>query len=62
MFPRSTRIKIENSPKLMVFKNIRLCFSGSDDFEKDEKIAAAKDLKVELEAGRWGSRPRNSAG
>jgi NADPH2:quinone reductase len=36
---------------LMVFKNIRLFFLGSDDFPKDAKIAAARDLNAALEAG-----------
>jgi NADPH:quinone reductase len=36
---------------LMVFKNIRLFFLGSDDFPKDAKIAAARDLSAALEAG-----------
>ncbi len=35
----------------MVFKNIRLCFLGSDDFPKDAKRLAAKDLNSALEAG-----------
>jgi NADPH2:quinone reductase len=36
---------------LMVFKNIRLFFLGSDDFPKDAKVAAARDLSAALEAG-----------
>jgi NADPH:quinone reductase len=36
---------------LMVFKNIRLLFLGSDDFPKEGKIAAARDLNAALEAG-----------
>jgi NADPH2:quinone reductase len=36
---------------LMVFKNIRLFFLGSDDFPKEAKIAAARDLNAALEAG-----------
>jgi len=35
----------------MVFKNIRLFFLGSDDFPKDAKVAAARDLNGALEAG-----------
>jgi NADPH:quinone reductase len=35
----------------MVFKNIRLFFLGSDDFPRDEKIRAARDLNFALEAG-----------
>ena len=35
----------------MVFKNIRLLFLGSDDFPKDAKMLAAKDLNSALEAG-----------
>jgi NADPH:quinone reductase len=35
----------------MVFNNIRLFFLGSDDFPKDAKIAAARDLNRALEAG-----------
>jgi NADPH2:quinone reductase len=35
----------------MVFKNIRVFFLGSDDFPKDAKIAAARDLNRALEAG-----------
>ena len=35
----------------LVFKNIRLFFLGSDDFPKDAKISAAKDLNRALEAG-----------
>lgn len=36
---------------LMVFKNIRIFFLGSDDFPKGAKIAATKDLNRALEAG-----------
>jgi NADPH2:quinone reductase len=36
---------------LMVFKNIRLFFLGSDDFPPEAKIAAARDLNSALEAG-----------
>jgi NADPH:quinone reductase len=36
---------------LMVFKNIRLFFLGSDDFSKEAKTAAAQDLNAALEAG-----------
>jgi NADPH:quinone reductase len=36
---------------LMVFKNIRLFFLGSDDLPKEAKIAAARDLNAALEAG-----------
>ena len=35
----------------MVFKNIRLFFLGSDDFPKDAKISAARDLNEALRAG-----------
>jgi NADPH:quinone reductase len=35
----------------MVFKNIRLFFLGSDDFPKDAKMLAAKDLNSAFEAG-----------
>jgi len=35
----------------MVFKNIRLFFLGSDDFPKEAKISAARDLNRALEAG-----------
>lgn len=35
----------------MVFKNIRLFFLGSDDFPKQEKTLAARDLNSALEAG-----------
>jgi len=35
----------------MVFKNIRLFFLGSDDFPKEAKLQAARDLKTVLEAG-----------
>ena len=35
----------------MVFKNIRLFFLGSDDFPKEAKLHAAKDLNAALEAG-----------
>jgi NADPH2:quinone reductase len=36
---------------LMVFKNIRLCCLGSDDFPPEAKIAAARDLNDALQAG-----------
>jgi NADPH2:quinone reductase len=36
---------------LMVFKNIRLFFLGSDDFSKEDKVRATKDLNAALEAG-----------
>jgi NADPH:quinone reductase len=36
---------------LLVFKNIRLFFLGSDDFSKEEKIKATYDLNAALEAG-----------
>ena len=35
----------------MVFKNIRVFFLGSDDFSKDAKVQAARDLNAALEAG-----------
>jgi NADPH2:quinone reductase len=35
----------------MVFKNIRLFFLGSDDFPKEAKWQAARDLNAALEAG-----------
>ena len=35
----------------MVFKNIRLFFLGSDDFPKEAKAEAARDLNAALEAG-----------
>jgi NADPH:quinone reductase len=35
----------------MVFKNIRVFFLGSDDFPKDAKVLAARDLNSALEAG-----------
>jgi NADPH:quinone reductase len=35
----------------MVFKNIRVFFLGSDDFPKEAKIQAARDLNAGLEAG-----------
>jgi NADPH2:quinone reductase len=35
----------------MVFKNIRLFFLGSDDFPREAKLAAARDLNTALEAG-----------
>jgi NADPH:quinone reductase len=35
----------------MVFKNIRLYFLGSDDFSKEAKAQAARDLNSALEAG-----------
>jgi NADPH2:quinone reductase len=36
---------------LLVFKNIRLFFLGSDDFPKEAKITAARDLNNALQAG-----------
>ena len=36
---------------LMVFKNIRLFLLGSDDFPRDAKVSAARDLTAALEAG-----------
>jgi NADPH:quinone reductase len=36
---------------LMVFKNIRLFFLGSDDFPKQAKMSAAEDLNAALAAG-----------
>jgi NADPH:quinone reductase len=43
------------SPKIpfwqMVFKNIRVFFLGSDDFAKEAKMQAARDLNAALEAG-----------
>ncbi|HTU46470.1 MAG TPA: NADPH:quinone reductase [Bryobacteraceae bacterium] len=35
----------------MVFKNIRLFFLGSDDFPRESKMQAARDLNSALEAG-----------
>jgi NADPH:quinone reductase len=35
----------------MVFKNTRLFFLGSDDFPRDAKVLAARDLNAALEAG-----------
>src|SRR5271154_6992560 len=35
----------------MVFKNIRTFFLGSDDFPKEAKLQAARDLNTALEAG-----------
>ena len=35
----------------MVFKNIRLFFSGSDDFTPEAKAEAARDINAALEAG-----------
>jgi NADPH:quinone reductase len=35
----------------MVFKNIRVFFLGSDDFSKEAKLQAARDLNATLEAG-----------
>jgi NADPH2:quinone reductase len=35
----------------MVFKNTRVFFLGSDDFPKDAKLQAARDLNAALEAG-----------
>ena len=43
------------SPKipfwLMVFKNIRVFFLGSDDFPTEAKVAATRDLNAALQAG-----------
>ena len=36
---------------LMVFKNIRLYFLGSDDFPPEAKVAATRDLSDALQAG-----------
>ena len=36
----------------LVFKNIRVCFLGSDDFPAEAKAAAARDLNAALEA-KW---------
>jgi NADPH2:quinone reductase len=36
---------------LMVFKNIRMFFLGSDDFPSDAKVAATRDLNAVLQAG-----------
>ncbi len=48
----ATNIEVRKIPFWqMVFKNIRLFFLGSDDFPKDAKIAAARDLNGALEAG-----------
>jgi NADPH2:quinone reductase len=38
---------------LMVFKNIRVFFLGSDDFPTEAKVAATRDLNDALRAG-WG--------
>jgi NADPH:quinone reductase len=38
----------------MIFKNIRVFFLGSDDFPKEAKLQAARDLTAALEAG-WAS-------
>jgi NADPH2:quinone reductase len=35
----------------MIFKNIRLFFLGSDDFPKEAKLQAVRDLNAALEAG-----------
>jgi NADPH2:quinone reductase len=35
----------------MIFQNIRLFFLGSDDFPKEAKLRAARDLNAALEAG-----------
>jgi NADPH2:quinone reductase len=40
----------------MVFKNVRLFFLGSDDFPREAKIAATRDLNAALEAG-WAGFP-----
>ena len=37
--------------RLMVFKNIRLYFLGSDDFPAEAKVAATRDLSGALQAG-----------
>jgi NADPH:quinone reductase len=51
----STYATDNSTPKipfwLMVFKNLRLFFLGSDDFPIDAKIAATKDLNSALESG-----------
>jgi len=39
---------------LMVFKNIRVFFLGSDDFPTDAKVAATRDLNDALQAGSAG--------
>jgi hypothetical protein len=43
------------TPKLpfwqMVFKNIRVYFLGSDDFPREAKMQAARDINSALEAG-----------
>ena len=36
---------------LMVFKNLRVFFLGSDDFPKEAKVAATQDLNGALQAG-----------
>ena len=36
---------------LMVFKNIRLFFLGSDDFPTEARVSAARDLNDALQAG-----------
>jgi NADPH:quinone reductase len=36
---------------LMVFKNIRVFFLGSDDFPAEAKVAATRDLNAALQAG-----------
>ena len=36
---------------LLVFKNIRLFFLGSDDFPREAKVSAARDLNRALESG-----------
>jgi NADPH2:quinone reductase len=45
----------EATPKvpvwLLMFKNIRLYFLGSDDFPQEAKLAATRDLNVALVAG-----------
>lgn len=35
----------------MVFKNIRVYFLGSDDFSRDAKMQAARNINSALEAG-----------
>jgi len=48
----ATNVAMPNIPFwLMVFKNIRVFFLGSDDFPKEAKIAATRDLNAALEAG-----------
>jgi len=35
----------------LVFKNVQICFLGSDDFTSEQKARAAEDLSAALEAG-----------